>query len=240
MRLQLLAISPGPLDEAWLCKFEQLLPLGDKLGLLFRDTTSHARSYFEQAQQLAKRCRSAQVAFFIHRRLDMALALDAHLHLPSYGLAPSQVRPHLPPHLCISVSVHNDEEAKKAHKANFALVSPVFPPGSKTEKTRTPHTQPPPTHTPHIHPLHIHPPGGEQPPSTSPPAYATLGPAGFLRLAQQLPCPAWALGGIHLEHLQALQRYLKHPPPLAGIAVVSALWKAAKPFEVAQALLACL
>ncbi|MCL2625609.1 MAG: thiamine phosphate synthase [Cystobacterineae bacterium] len=211
MKMQLLAISPGPLEDGWLRKLEQLLPLGERLGLLFRDTTSHARSYFEQAQQLAKLCRSAHVAFFVHRRLDMALALEAHLHLPGYGLSPPQIRPHLPPRQMISVAVHNEAEAQKARGANFALLSPVFSPGSKPEDTRS-----------------------------------TLGPAGFGRLAQQLPCPAWALGGMDPETLQALQGQLKSvsspppavPPPLAGVAVVSALWKAPKPLEVAQALLA--
>jgi thiamine-phosphate pyrophosphorylase len=135
---RLLAISPGPPDSRWLPKLVQLLPLGDRLAFLYRDTSSNARTYFQHAQQLAKLCQPAHIAFFVHRRLDMALSLNAHLHLPSGGLSPSQARPMLPPHHLISVSVHNDEEAKLAHGANFALISPVFPAGSKPGDLRPP------------------------------------------------------------------------------------------------------
>ena len=138
MKCRLLAISPGPPDKSWLSKLTQLLPLGDKLAFLFRDTESNAHSYFQHARQLATLCHNAQVAFFVHRRLDMALALGAHLHLPSYGFRPSQVRPHLPPNQYLSVSVHNSEEASQAQGADFALVSPVFSPTSKALDLRPP------------------------------------------------------------------------------------------------------
>lgn len=196
--MKLLAISPGPLDDSWLPKLRQLLPLGSRLGLLLRDTSSNAHLYFQHAQHLAQLCQSAGVAFFVHRRLDMALALHAHLHLPGYGLRPSQVRPLLPANQRLSVSVHNEEEALLAQGADLALVSPVFSPHSK--------------------------PGDLRPP---------LGPQGFWRLAQQLPCPAWALGGLSASTLPLL-------PKPAGVAVVSALWKADNPLLAAQTLLACL
>ena len=136
--MRLLAISPGTLDDSWLPKLQQLLPLGQHLAFLFRDSACTARSYFQRAQKLAKLCHLAHVAFFVHRRVDMALALGAHLHLPSYGLKPSQVRPWLPPGQRLSVSVHNDEEALTAQGADFALVSPVFSPGSKPGDLRHP------------------------------------------------------------------------------------------------------
>jgi len=190
--VKLLAISPGTPEHTWVPKLRQLLPLGNQLAFVFRDTSLSASSYFQKAQQLAALCRSAHVAFFVHRRLDMALALGAHLHLPSYGFRPSQVRPHLPADLLLSVSVHDEKEAHKALGADFALVCPVFSPGSKP---RTP-----------------------------------LGPSGFFRLAQCLPCPAWALGGVAPSRLRQL-------PGLAGAAVSSALWLASHPLQVAQALL---
>jgi thiamine-phosphate pyrophosphorylase len=62
----------------------------------------------------------------------------------------------------VSVAVHDvPGEPQRAAAADFALLSPVFPPRSK--------------------------PGDLRP---------TLGPQGFARLAAQLPCPAFALGGI--------------------------------------------
>jgi len=196
VNFRLLALSPGPLDNSWLPQLLQLLPLGNQLALLHRDTQSCARDYFFQAQQLAKLCHPAHVAFFVHRRLDMALALGAHLHLPSYGLRPSLIRPLLPPQQRLSVSVHNETEAYQALGADLALVSPVFSPGSKPGDLRTP-----------------------------------LGPEGFLRLASKLPCPAWALGGIHPSRLKQL-------PKLQGLAVTSALWQAQNPLQVAKTLLA--
>jgi thiamine-phosphate pyrophosphorylase len=194
--VKLLAISPGPPDSAWLPILMQLLPLGSQLAFLFRDTSCSTRSYFERAQQLSKLCRLANVPFFVHRRLDIALALNTHLHLPAYGLSPSQARLALPQRKLLSVSVHNEEEASLAKGASFALLSPVFSPGSKPADTRPP-----------------------------------LGPQGFCSLAQSLPCPAWALGGISPSTLKLL-------PKLEGVAVVSALWQAENPLQTAKTLLA--
>jgi thiamine-phosphate pyrophosphorylase len=46
------------------------------------------------------------------------------------------VRPHLPEGRLVSVAVHDEQEARRARGADLALVSPVFPPGSKPDDTR--------------------------------------------------------------------------------------------------------
>ena len=66
----------------------------------------------------------------------MALLVGAHLHLPAGGLTPEDVRPHLPSGRLVSVAVHDEQEARRARGADLALVSPVFPPGSKPDDTR--------------------------------------------------------------------------------------------------------
>jgi thiamine-phosphate pyrophosphorylase len=69
---------------------------------------------------------------FVNGRLDVALLLNAHLHLPSGGLHPRDVRSHLDSRW-ISVAVHSEDEAQMAEGADLALVSPVFVPGSKQD-----------------------------------------------------------------------------------------------------------
>ena len=60
---------------------------------------------------------------------------------------------------------------------------------------------------------------------------AQLGPEGFQRLTEVLPCPALALGGITPERAATLRS-------AAGFAVISAVLEAPKPTEAARALLA--
>jgi thiamine-phosphate pyrophosphorylase len=87
---------------------------------------------------VAELCHKRQNPLFINGRLDVALLLGADLHLPSGGLLPTEVRPHLPKGAWISISVHNVEEASAAHGADVGLISPVFPAGSKVSDERPP------------------------------------------------------------------------------------------------------
>ncbi|MEN9796667.1 MAG: putative thiamine-phosphate pyrophosphorylase [Pseudomonadota bacterium] len=67
---------------------------------------------------------------------------------------------------------------------------------------------------------------GSKPGDTRP----TLGVHGFHRLAGTLPCPAWALGGMDPGHARALG-------PAAGVAVISACWRAENPLTACGTLL---
>jgi thiamine-phosphate pyrophosphorylase len=91
--------------------------------------------FFEEAQALAALCARAQAPLFVNGRLDVALALDAHLHCTTRSLGPSEARARLPGRW-ISTVVHGPDD--DVEDADLALVSPVFTPGSKPDDSRAP------------------------------------------------------------------------------------------------------
>lgn len=175
---------------------EQALEAGPGVAVQHRHPDAPARLFLEEARLLAELCRARGAPLFVNGRLDVALLVGAHLHLPSGGLTPADVRPLLPAGRLVSVAVHDAAEARLALGADLALVSPVYAPGSKPGDTRAP-----------------------------------LGPEGFRALAEALPCPALALGGISPERAATLSG-------AAGFAVISAVLEAPHPTEAARALLA--
>ncbi len=96
-----------------------------------RNAQASTRLYFEQGERLKALCDRFGAPLFVSARLDVALALKAHLHLPAWALSAGQVRHRLPPGRWLSVAVHNPEEAEAAAAADLALVSPVFSTCSK-------------------------------------------------------------------------------------------------------------
>lgn len=94
------------------------------------------RRLLEEGRALQALCEAEGAPLFVNGRLDVALALGAHLHLPAHGLPLAAVRPHLPGGRLVSVAVHGPAEAQAG--ADLALVSPVHPPGSKPGDTRPP------------------------------------------------------------------------------------------------------
>lgn len=170
-------------------------PLGARIAIQHRAPELTARRFFEEARVLRDLLGPDGPPLFINGRIDVALAVGAHLHLPGDGLPATEVRAHLPADRRISVAVHAGR-LDRAVGADLALVSPVFAPGSKPGDTRP-----------------------------------TLGPQGFLKLADALPIPAFALGGISPQSLAQL-------PGAAGAATVSGVLEAASPLASAMALLA--
>jgi thiamine-phosphate pyrophosphorylase len=170
---------------------EAALALGPMVALQHRHPEAPIRPFLEEARVLAGLCQKRQNPLFINGRLDVALLLGADLHLPARGLLPTDVRPLLPKDAWVSISVHNEKEASAAQGADIALISPVFPVGSKLSDDRPP-----------------------------------LGPEGFARLAEQVDCAPFALGGITAERAATLRG-------AAGYAAVSAVlqspdhWRAA-------------
>jgi thiamine-phosphate pyrophosphorylase len=110
-------------DDPLLERVERALQAGPGISVQHRNPAVSTAVFFAQAQKLARVCRRYDAPLFINRRLDVALALEAHLHLPSYGLWPSDVLGRIER---ISVSVHSEEEAKRCTGATLALVSPVI------------------------------------------------------------------------------------------------------------------
>jgi thiamine-phosphate pyrophosphorylase len=118
-----------------LSALERALEVGPEVAVQHRHPGASARQFLEEARLLAGLCRGGN-PLFINGRLDVALLVGGHLHLPAGGLAPRDVRAHLPAGRWVSMAVHDEEEARRAEGAALALVGPVFSPGSKPGDTR--------------------------------------------------------------------------------------------------------
>ncbi|RJS16356.1 thiamine phosphate synthase [Corallococcus sp. H22C18031201] len=124
--------------EQLLTALARALDAGPDVAVQHRHPEAPAPLFLEEARLLAQLCHARGRALFVNGRLDVALEVGAHLHLPASGPAPHVVRPALPPERWVSVAVHDAAEARRAHGADLALVSPVFSPGSKPNDTRPP------------------------------------------------------------------------------------------------------
>ena len=84
--------------------------------------------------ELARSMLGPDVALFVNRRFDIALAAGADgVHLPASGLPLSRVRAGTPRGFRIGVSTHSPEEARLAIEAgaDLVLIGPVFDTPSK-------------------------------------------------------------------------------------------------------------
>lgn len=174
-----------------LSRLDAALSAGPGIAVQHRHPGATDRELFEEGVLLKALCHRHGAPWFVNGRIDLALALDAHLHCTSSSLEPRIARPFLPGRL-ISTVVHDVRDSVDG--ADAALVSPVFTPGSKPDDRRSP-----------------------------------LGVDGFLKIAQALPCPAIALGGITPEN----RRRVDAP----AVAVISSVLHAVDPRAAAQALL---
>ncbi|WP_002637412.1 thiamine phosphate synthase [Myxococcus hansupus] len=114
------------------------LDVGPEVAVQHRHPEATGRQFLEQARALAALCQARGNPLFVNGRVDVALLVGAHVHLPAHGPAPEDVRPLLPPGRWISTAIHDATEARGAAGADLALVSPVFAPGSKPGDTRIP------------------------------------------------------------------------------------------------------
>ncbi len=117
-------------------KLERALSVGGAIAVQHRFSQATGKVFFETALRVHRLCLKHQVPLFINRRLDIALDLGAHLHLPSDAVTPNLARRLLPLSSAISVAVHSPEEAQRTIDADCALLSPVFTPHSKPEDAR--------------------------------------------------------------------------------------------------------
>jgi thiamine-phosphate pyrophosphorylase len=135
--LRLLVVTDWSLGEASLLRaLEQLCALGAEVAVQHRHPGTPTRAFLREARMLASLCGQYNTRLFVNGRLDVALLVGAHLHLPVDGPTPAQVRPHLPKGALLSAAVHDEAELARAVGADFLLVSPVFPPSSKPSDTR--------------------------------------------------------------------------------------------------------
>lgn len=136
---RLIVITDWRLPQARLLKaLERSLEAGPQVAIQHRHPEAPARTFLEEARLLAALCHRRGNPLFINGRLDVALLVGAHLHLPARGLTVEDVRPHLPAGRWVSAAVHDPDEARIAQGADLVLVSPVYAPGSKPGDTRPP------------------------------------------------------------------------------------------------------
>jgi thiamine-phosphate pyrophosphorylase len=129
---KLVVITDWSLGESTLfARLEQALAGGSSIAVQHRNPTASLAAYFDQALRLKVLCDRLGAPMFVSARLDVALALGTHLHLPARALRPEQVRAALPANRWICAAVHDEAEAEAARGASFALVSPVFATASK-------------------------------------------------------------------------------------------------------------
>ncbi len=110
--------------------------LGPEVALQHRDPGAPIRKFLDRARPLATLCHKTGAHLFVNGRLDVALLVGAHLHLPVDGPRPAEVRPHLPAGRWVSAAVHSTEELATSEGADLVLISPVFKPGSKPSDRR--------------------------------------------------------------------------------------------------------
>ncbi len=97
--------------------------------LQLRDKEASSARLYQEALQLRKLTRDAQVPFIVNDRLDIALAVDADgVHVGQSDLPASVARRLIGPGKILGVSVATVEEALRAEKdgADYLGVGPVF------------------------------------------------------------------------------------------------------------------
>lgn len=119
--------------DVLLAKLDAALSAGPKVAVQHRHPEAPTRAFLDEARELKALCDRHGSMLFINGRLDVALLLGAHLHVPADGLLPQDARSVLPAGRLISIAVHSVQEAGAARRADLALVSPVFRPLSKVD-----------------------------------------------------------------------------------------------------------
>ncbi|HZW89781.1 MAG TPA: thiamine phosphate synthase [Myxococcaceae bacterium] len=117
---------------------EAVASLGPDVCIQHRDPGAPVRSFLERARWLAALTARTGAQLAVNGRLDVALLVGAHLHLPVGAPRPGDVRRWLPRERWISAAVHSEAELAEAAGCDAVLLSPVFAPGSKPGDPRPP------------------------------------------------------------------------------------------------------
>lgn len=109
-----------------------LLEAGAKI-LQFRHKEHFSRDVFEQAERIAALCRQAAAQFVIDDRADIAMLLDAGVHVGQDDLSPADTRRLIGPDRLLGFSTHNEAQLRAARDepADYLAIGPVFATSSK-------------------------------------------------------------------------------------------------------------
>jgi thiamine-phosphate pyrophosphorylase len=99
----------------------------------FRHKGFFSRAVFQDASRIAELCRSARALFVVNDRADIAMLLNAGLHLGQDDLAPSDARRIMPAGAIIGFSTHNERQVREgdAEPVDYLAIGPIFATGSK-------------------------------------------------------------------------------------------------------------
>jgi thiamine-phosphate pyrophosphorylase len=111
---------------------EAILDAGARI-LQYRRKSFFSREAFEEASRIAELCRSAGALFVVNDRADIAMLLNAGLHLGQDDLSPSDARKLLPGPSIIGFSTHNEQQlrAGDSEPVDYLAIGPIFATGSK-------------------------------------------------------------------------------------------------------------
>jgi thiamine-phosphate pyrophosphorylase len=111
---------------------EAILEAGARI-LQFRHKGFFSRDVFEEAERIAALCGDAGALFVINDRADIAMLLDAALHLGQDDLPPADARRIMPPNRIIGFSTHNADQLRAGDRepVDYLAIGPIFATGSK-------------------------------------------------------------------------------------------------------------
>ncbi|HYP14590.1 MAG TPA: thiamine phosphate synthase [Bryobacteraceae bacterium] len=89
---------------------------------------------FQHAEEIGRLCLQAGATFVVNDRADMALLLNAGLHVGQDDLTPSQARTVIGPDRLLGVSTHNQIQFAKAtsEPVHYLAIGPIYATASKT------------------------------------------------------------------------------------------------------------
>jgi len=101
--------------------------------LQLRKKDHWSRAYFKETQQVARWCRQQGATLIVNDRADMAMLLEAGLHLGQDDLAPRDARKLLGPDALLGYSTHNAQQlcAGGGEPVSYIALGPIFATGSK-------------------------------------------------------------------------------------------------------------
>jgi thiamine-phosphate pyrophosphorylase len=111
---------------------EAVLEAGAQI-VQYRNKNFFSRAAFEEASQISELCRSAGALFVVNDRTDVAMLLNAGLHLGQDDLAPVDARRILPAPSIVGFSTHNEQQllAGDREPVDYLAIGPIFPTRSK-------------------------------------------------------------------------------------------------------------
>lgn len=101
--------------------------------LQFRHKAHFSRDIFSQAERISKLCHEAGALFVVNDRADVAMLLDAALHIGQDDLPAELARRLVGNHRILGYSTHNEGQLLAASKEpiDYAALGPVFGTSSK-------------------------------------------------------------------------------------------------------------